>query len=88
MTESQWLVRYTPSLEEVLAMVRNRDNPDYAINASVWFDNETDAAAFQLTESLRTGKTYKLIHKDKLVNGSEIKITKILGDAGVGRVRF
>jgi len=69
MLESEWLVSYTPSLAEVLAMIRNRDNPEYVIKSQTGFDNEADAAAFQLTESLRTGRNYKLIHRDQMVNG-------------------
>ena len=69
MAESQWLVRYTPSLEEVLAMIRNRDNPDYAIKSQTGFDDEQEAREYQVMESLRTGRNYKLIHRDQLVNG-------------------
>jgi len=63
MNDLEWCVKHRPALEEVLAMIRNRDVETLETPKSRWFNNEQEAREYQVMESLRTGKTYTLVHR-------------------------
>ena len=78
MTDLQWCVKHRPELEEVLAMIRNRDVESLETPKSMWFDNLQEAEEYQFTESLRTGKTYTLVHRTDMPELVGNQVRKLL----------
>lgn len=78
MTEEVWLVKHKLSLEQVLTMIRDRDNPDAYIAKSYWFKDRSEAEHFMLAQILKTGDTYTLVHRDDCKDSLSHRVSKLL----------
>ena len=65
MDNLEWYTKVDRTADDILLMIKNRNNPDFEqLPNSAWFETEEEAKYYAFDIALKTGKECKVYHRN------------------------
>lgn len=79
MDNLEWRAKVHVQVDDVLAMIRNRNNPDNNdFPGTAWFETKEEAELYAFTNGLSTGRQYTVSHRESIADSVYSTVRDIL----------
>ena len=74
----KWIAKVHHNVDDILTMIKNRNNPECELPSSRWFETKEEAEYFAFNTGLKTGARYSVYHRDDNPNSVYNQVRSML----------